>query len=107
MGRAIVNFAGKDAVHGLSMSRHLLVRVEVYSEATMALFDSGALPKVDEETTPPFATNELVYQSCELCSEKFVGTLNEVPTSSGELVVPINILVLEETGTISLSACQF
>ncbi len=41
-----MNFAGKDAVHGLSMSRHLLVRVEVYSEATIALFDSGALPKV-------------------------------------------------------------
>ncbi len=44
MGRAVVNFAGKDGIHGVPMSRHLLVRVLVYSESTMALFDSGAIP---------------------------------------------------------------
>ena len=46
MGRTIVNFAGKDEVHGLSMSRHILVRLQVYSESTMALFDSEATPNV-------------------------------------------------------------
>ncbi len=46
MGGAKVNFAGKDEVHGVSMSRHLLVRVEVYSESTMALFDSGAIANI-------------------------------------------------------------
>ncbi len=46
MGRTVVNFAGKDEVPGVSMSRHLFVRVEVYSEYTMALFDSGAIPNI-------------------------------------------------------------
>ena len=46
MGRAVVNFAGKDEVHGVSMSRHLLVRIQVYSESTMSLFDSGAIRNV-------------------------------------------------------------
>ncbi len=45
MGRAVVNFAGKDGVHGVSMSPHFLVRVQVYSESTMELFDSGAIQK--------------------------------------------------------------
>ena len=42
MGWAIVNFAGKAEVHGVPMPGHLLLRVETYSEPTMALFDSGA-----------------------------------------------------------------
>ncbi len=44
MGWAVVKFAGKDEIHRVSMSRHLLVRVQVYSEPTMALLDSGAIP---------------------------------------------------------------
>ncbi len=39
-----MNFASKDEVHEVSLSRQLLVRVEVYSEPTMALFDSRAIP---------------------------------------------------------------
>ncbi len=46
MGRAVVNFVGKDEVHGVSMSQHLLVGVQMYSESTMALFNSGAIPNV-------------------------------------------------------------
>ncbi len=40
MGRAVVDFAGKGEVHGVSMSRHLLVRVLVYSESTMELLSN-------------------------------------------------------------------
>ena len=46
MSRTIVNFAGKDEVRGVSMSRHLLVRGQIYSKSTMALFDSGAIPNI-------------------------------------------------------------
>ncbi len=38
-------------------------------------------------------------------SEKFVSTLNEVTIGMGELVVPIDFLVLENTRRTSLSAC--
>ena len=102
MGRSIVNFAGKDEAHGLSMSRNLLVQVHVYSESTMALFDSDAIPNV---------TSQKILKKLHLCmqttnqsikvascaSEKCVGTLNEVPISFGELVVSMDFLVLEET----------
>ncbi len=46
MGRAVVIFAGKDEFHGVSMPRLLLVRVETYSESTMAFFDSGDILNV-------------------------------------------------------------
>ncbi len=46
LARTIVNFAGRDEVHGVSMSQYQLVRVQVYSKSTMALFDSGAIPNV-------------------------------------------------------------
>ena len=46
LNRATVTFADEDQVHGISMSTHLLVRVRVYSESTLALFDSGATPNV-------------------------------------------------------------
>ncbi len=36
VGWVTVNFAGKEEVHGVSMSGHILVRVEVYSESTIA-----------------------------------------------------------------------
>ncbi len=46
MSKTIVNFAGKDGVHQVSMSQNLLVRVQVCSESRMALFDSDAIPNV-------------------------------------------------------------
>ncbi len=46
IGTAVVNFAGKDRVHRVSMSRHLLVQVEINSESMMVLFDSDAISHV-------------------------------------------------------------
>ena len=102
MGKAIVKFAEKDEVHGLSMSRHLLVRVEVYSESTMALFDSGAIPNVISHKMVKklhllMQPTNMSIKVANCASEKFVGTLNEVPISLGELVVPMNFLVLDDT----------
>ncbi len=102
MGRTIVSFAGKDEVRGVSMSRHLLVRVLVYSESMMALFDSGAIPNVMSHKMANKIylrrqpTNRCI-KVANCASEKCVGTLNEVLISMGELVVPMDFLVLEET----------
>ncbi len=102
MGRAVVNFAGKAKVHEESMHRHLLVRAEVYSESTMALFDSGAVrnvmshkmvKKLQLRTQP----NKRSIKVANCASENSVGILNEVPISMAELVVPIDFLVQEET----------
>ncbi len=41
-----MNFARQGEIHGLLMSRHCLVGVELYSESTSALIDSGTIPKV-------------------------------------------------------------
>ncbi len=69
-----------------------------------------------EATTPSYATNQPLYQSCALCFGKCVGTLNELPISMGELVVPMDFLVLEETpydilidlpAMIRLRACPY
>ncbi len=38
-GRAVVNFAVKDEVYAVSMPRHLLMRVDVFSESTKSLID--------------------------------------------------------------------
>ncbi len=46
IGRAVVNFVVKDEVYIVSMSPHVLVRVDVHSESKMALFDSDAVPNV-------------------------------------------------------------
>ena len=46
INRATVTFADKDQVHGLPMSRDLMIRVWVHSESTLALFDSEAIPNV-------------------------------------------------------------
>ncbi len=46
MDRAQLYSAGKNGVHGVSISRHLLVRVQVYSKYTTALFESGTIPNV-------------------------------------------------------------
>ncbi len=102
MGWAIVNFIGKDEVHGVSMSRHLLVRVEVYSESTMEFFDSGAIPNIMSHKMVKklhlrmHPTNRSI-KVANCASEKGVGTLNEVPISLGELAVRMDYLVLEET----------
>ena len=106
MGRAVVKFAGKDEVHGVSMSLHLLVRMQVYSESTMALFDSCAIPNFMLHKTVTklhlcMQPNIRCIKVANCASEKYVGTLNEVPISMGESVVPMDFLVLEETRTIS------
>ncbi len=84
------------------MSGHLLVRVKVYSESAMALFDSDAIPnvmshkmvrKLHLRMKPTNRTIKVANRA----SEKCVGTLGEVPTSMGELVMPMDFLVLEET----------
>ncbi len=84
------------------MFRHLLVRVEVYSESTMALFDSGDIPNVMSHRMVQklhflmqLINRPIKVASC--ASEKCVGTLNEVPISLDELVVPMDFLVPEET----------
>ncbi len=85
-GRSVVNLAGKDEVHEVSLSRHLLVRVEVYSEPTLDLFESGAIPNV---ISPKMVkklhlrmkpTNRAI-KVANCVSEKCVGTLKEVPIS--------------------------
>ena len=89
MDRVVVNFAGKDEVHGISMSRHLLVRVQVYSESTMALFDSGAIPNVISHKMVKKLHLHMQPINCSIkvascASEKCVGTLIEVPICMGE-----------------------
>ena len=99
--RSSVKFADKGEVYGLSMSRHLLVRVEVYSEDTLALFDSGAIPnvmsknmveKLDVRMTPTRRGIKAANGDSEVC----LGALTDVPVSMGDLVIPLNILVIEE-----------
>ncbi len=86
MSKAVVNFAGKDEVQGVSMSRNLLVRVQVYSESMMALFDPGAIPNVMSHKTVKKLhlrmqpTNRSI-KVANCASEKCVGILNEVPIS--------------------------
>ncbi len=73
-----------------------------YSKSTMELFDSGAIPNVMSHKMVKKihlrmeSTNRSIkVATC--ASEKCVGTLNEVPISMGELEVPMDFLVLEET----------
>ncbi len=72
------------------MSRHLLFRVEVYSESTMALFDSGAIPnvisrKMVKKIQFRIQPTNRSFKVANCASEKCVGTSNEVPISLGEL----------------------
>ena len=68
----------------------------------MALFDSGAIPNVMSHKMVRKLhlcmkpTNRTI-KVANCASEKCVGTLNEVTISMGELVVPKDFLVLEET----------
>ncbi len=78
MGRSIVNFAGKDEVHEVSLSRHLLVRAEVYSEPTMSLLDSGAIPndmshKIVKRLRPPMKPTNPAIKVANCASENVSG----------------------------------
>ncbi len=84
------------------MSRHLLVRVQVYSEPMMALFNSDAIPsimshKMVKKLHLRMQPTNRSIKVANCASEKCVGTLNEVPISMGDLVVPMDFLVLEDT----------
>ncbi len=46
MGRAVVKFTGKHKVCGITQPRNLLLRLEVYDESSMDLFDSDAKPNL-------------------------------------------------------------
>ena len=84
LNRATVTSADKDQVHGLSMSRHLLVRVRVYSESELALFGSGPIPNVMYRkmadklhirmmpTTGPIKVANCAFETC-------IGHLQDVP----------------------------
>ena len=99
LNRATVNFADKDQVHGLSMSRHLLVRVWVYSDSTLGLFYSGAIPNVmswkmvGRLHVRMMPTTRLI-KVANCAFEKCVGHLRDVPIRMGELVVPLKFLVM-------------
>ncbi len=100
-----MNFAGKDEFHGVSMSRHLLVGLQLYSESTTGLSKSGAMPKVISHTTVKklhlhMQTSNRLIKVANCALEKCMGTLNEVPLGMGELLVPMDFLLLEETRTI-------
>ncbi len=93
---------GKDGAHGVPMSRHLLLQVQVYSESSMALFDSGAIPnvmshkmvrKLHLRMQPTYSS----IKAANCASKKCMGTLNEVPIIMGELAIPMDFLALEET----------
>ena len=96
----MVTFADKDQVHGLSMLRHLLVRVQVYSTWTLVLFGSGAIPNVMSRkmveklnirmmpTTPRIKVANCAFETC-------VGHLRDVLIQMGELIVPLEFLVIE------------
>ncbi len=91
----------KDEVHRLSMYRHLLVRVEVYSESSMGFFESGAKPNVTShkmvkelQLCMQYTNRSIKVANC--ASEKCVGSLNEVPISVRKLVVPIDFVVQHE-----------
>ena len=84
IGRTSVNLARKDQVNGVSMSRHLLVWVEVHYESTMALLDSGAIPNIisHKMVKKLHFRMRLTNRSIKVAnyaSEKYVGLLNDVP----------------------------
>ncbi len=84
MDRAVVNFAGKNETHGVSMSRHPLVWIDVYSESTMRLFDSRAtvnlmshkmVKKLHIRMQPTNSSTKVANRASERCA----GTLKQVP----------------------------
>ena len=88
LNRATVTFADKDQVHGLSTSRHLLIRVRVYSESTLALFYSGAISNVMSRKMVEKlhirmmpTTRRIKVANCAF--EKCVGHLHDVPIQMG------------------------
>ena len=100
LNRATVTFADKDQVHGLSMWRHLLIRVRVYSESTLALFDPGAIPNVMSRKIADKlhirmmpTTRRIKVVNCAF--EKCMDHLRDDPIQIGELVLPLELLVIE------------
>ena len=102
LNRVMVTLAGKDHVHGLSMSRHLLIRVRVYLRSKMALFDSRAISNAMYRKTVDKlhirimpTTRRIKVANCAF--EKCVGYLRDVPIQMGELVVPLEFSVIESS----------
>ncbi len=98
MGKAVVNFAGRDEFHEVSMSQNLLVQAQVHSKSTLVLFDLGAIPNVVPHKMVKklhlhmqYTNRSIKYANC--ASEKSVGTLNVVQISMRELLVPLDCLV--------------
>ncbi len=88
LGRAVVNFAAKDEDCGVSILKHLLVRVEVCSKFMMALFDSGSVPnfmlrKMVSKLHMRMKPTNCTIKVANCASEKYVGTLDEVSISMG------------------------
>ena len=102
LNRATVTVADKDQVDILSMSKHLLVRVRVYSESTLAPFDSRAIPNMMSRkmvnkwnirmmlTTRRIKVTNSAFEKC-------LGQLRDVPIQMGALVVPFEFFVIESS----------
>ncbi len=74
----------------------------MYSEVAMAFSDSDTIPnvmshKMVKKLHLRMQPTNIYIKVANCASEKCVGTLNEVPISMGELVVPMDFLALEET----------
>ncbi len=84
------------------MSRHLLARIEVYSESPMALFDSEDVPnvmlhKIVRKLHLRMKPTNRKIKVANCASNKCVVTLNEVQIPMGELALPMDLQVLEKT----------
>ena len=84
------------------MSRKLLLRAEVYSESSMALFDlvailNGMSHKMVKKLHLSVRTSYRTIKVANCASEKGLGSLNYLPISMTDLVVLMNLFVPEET----------
>lgn len=82
------------------MSRYLLVRVNIHAESSLDLFDSGSVPNVmswrmaDRLNLRTMPTKRgIKVDNCS--SERCVESLENVPVKMGELVVPLDLLILD------------
>ena len=97
--RSSEKFANRDEVHGLSMSKHLLLRVKVYSEDILSLFNSGAMPKLMSKgmvnrLNIRIAPTRRRFKVANGDSEPCLGALTDVPVSMGELTISLDFLVI-------------
>ncbi len=99
--RSSVNFADEGEVHRISMSRLVMVRVKVYSEDTLALFESVVIPndmsvgmfhKLNVRTTPKRRRIKVAKFDLEPC----LRALTRVPVVTCELTVAQGCRVIEE-----------